>query len=246
MLALGRGAVALDGDRVVGTIMWWPNGESHSTLGMVIVARERQRQGLGRSLMEEALAEIGSRQVTLYATKEGMPLYTEQGFEKIDVVEQHQGQPTLPDAGSASNETPVRSMGQDDFAAIVALDAEETGRPRGVMLQALTKAGEGLVAERGGQLRGYALARPFGLGYVIGPVVAEDDRLAKTLVRTWIERLSDGFVRIDVRAASGLSGWLAAHGLSNVGEGVTMVRGGAPDGRQLSPRLFALASQALG
>ena len=246
MLALGRGAVALDGDQVVGTTMWWPNGESHSTLGMVIVKRERQGQGLGQRLMEEALAEIGERQVTLNATEEGMRLYAKLDFEKIDVVVQHQGRPTLPDAGSVSDETSVRPMRQDDLPAIFALDAEETGRPRETMLQALERAGEGLVAERDGQLRGYALARPFGYGHVIGPVVAEDDRLARTFVRTWIERLGDGFVRIDVRAASDLSDWLAAHGLRKVDEGVTMARGGAPDDRQPSPRLFALASQALG
>ena len=246
MLALGRGAVALDGDQVVGTIMWWPNGENHSTLGMVIVTRERRRQRLGQRLMKKALAEIGEGQVTLNATEEGMRLYTEHGFEEIDVVVQHQGRPTLPDAGSASDETPVRSMRQDDVDAIVALDAQETGRPRDTMLRALADAGEGLVAERGGELRGYALARPFGYGHVIGPVVAEDDRLARTFVRTWIERLGDGFVRIDVRAASDLSDWLAAHGLRKVDEGVTMARGGAPDDRQPSPRLFALASQALG
>ena len=246
LLALGSGAVALDEGQVIGTSMWWAKGNSPATLGTIIVAPERQRQGLGRQLLDKALAEIGPKHVMLNATKEGMPLYAKLGFEEVDVVAQHQGQPTLPDAGSASNEAPVRPMGQDDLAAIIALDAQETGRSRGATLQALAQVGDGLVAERDEQLLGYALARPFGRGHVIGPVVALDDGLARTLVRAWIERLGDGFVRIDVRAASGLSDWLADHGLPKVDEVFTMARNGTPDDHQPSPRLFALASQALG
>ena len=246
LLALGGGAVALDGDRVIGTSMWWAKGNSPATLGMIIVTPERQGQGLGRQLMDRALAGIGPKPAMLNATREGMPLYAKLGFEEIDVVHQHQGQPKPPVAESASNEALVRSMRQDDLQAIVALDTRETGRSREATLQALAQAGEGLVAERSGQLLGYALARPFGRGHVIGPVVAPDDRLARTLVRAWIERLGDGFVRIDVRAASGLSDWLVSQGLLKVDEIFTMARGGAPDGSQPSSRLFALASQALG
>ena len=246
LLALGRGAVAIDEGQVIGTSMWWAKDNSPATLGMIIVAPERQRQGLGRQLLDKALAEIGPKHVMLNATRDGMPLYAKLGFEEIDVVAQHQGQPTLPDAGPASNEIPLRPIGQEDLAAIVALDARETGRSRGATLQALAQAGDGFVAERDGQLLGYALARAFGRGHVIGPVVALDDQIARTLVRAWIERLSDSFVRIDVRAASGLSDWLADHGLPKVDEVFTMARGGSPDARPPSPRLFALASQALG
>lgn len=250
LLALGRGAVALDGDRVIGTSMWWAKGNSPATLGMIIVAPERQGQGLGRQLMDRALAGIGPKPVMLNATKEGMPLYAKLGFEEIDVVHQHQGQPNPPVAAAATNEASVRPMGQNNLAAVVALDTRETGRSREATLQALAQAGEGLVAERNGQLLGYALARPFGSGHVIGPVVALDDQVARTLVRGWIERLGDGFVRIDVRISSGLSDWLASHGLMKVDEIFTMARGGArsgsPGGSQPSPYLFALASHALG
>ncbi len=250
LLTLGRGVVALDGGQVIGTSLWWAKGNSPATLGMIIVAPERQGQGLGRQLMDEALAGIGPRQIMLNATKEGMPLYAKLGFAEIDVVAQHQGQPKLPDGGSVASETPVRSMEREDLQAIVVLDARETGRSREAPLKAFAQAGEGLLAERDGQLQGYALARLFGRGHVIGPVVASDDQIARTLVRAWIEKLGGGFVRIDVRAASGLSDWLASHGLLKVDEVFTMVRsgarGGTPNDGRPSPRLFALASQALG
>ena len=246
LLALGRGAVALDGGRVVGTSMWWPSGDDHATLGMIIVAPERQGRGLGRQLMGKALDEIGPRHVMLNATKDGMPLYAKLGFRQIDVIEQHQGQPKPPGAATTASPIPVRPMRQNDLPTIIGLDARESGRSREAMLQALAQVGDGLVAERGGELQGYALARAFGRGHVIGPVVASDDQIARTLVRAWTERLVDGFVRIDVRAASGLSDWLASHGLLKVDEVFTMARGGMPNDGQLSPRLYALASQALG
>lgn len=246
LLALGGGAVALDGGQVIGTSMWWPGEDNHATLGMIIVAPERQGQGLGRRLMDKALSEIGSSQVRLNATREGMPLYAKLGFAEIDKVEQHQGVPVLPDVESGSNAALLRPMAQDDLAAIAALDEGESGRSREGMLQALAQVGKGLVAEHDGQLLGYALARPFGRGHVIGPVVARDEQLARSLVRAWVEKLGEDFVRIDVRAAGGLSDWLASHGLLKVDEVFTMARGETGDCSEISPRLFALASQALG
>ena len=246
MLSLGRGAVALDGDRVIGTIMWWPCGAGRATLGMIIVAPERQGQGLGRRLMEGALAEIGPRSILLNATKEGMPLYGKMGFEEIDLVQQHQGVPTLPSAGTVIADVPMWLAQPSDLDDIVELDTREVGSSREAMLAALMQVGRGLLVQRDGQLLGYATCREFGRGHVIGPVVAADEVIARALIRTWIERLGSSFVRTDVRASCGLHDWLITRGLERVDEVFTMARVVSQDQRTQSPQLFALASQALG
>lgn len=42
VLGLGQGLAALNGDELLGTIIWWPFGEKFATLGMVIVAPTMQ------------------------------------------------------------------------------------------------------------------------------------------------------------------------------------------------------------
>lgn len=246
MLSLGRGAVALDGDRMIGTIMWWPCGGNRATLGMIIVTPERQGQGLGRRLMEGALAEIGPRRILLNATKDGMPLYGKMGFEEIDLVQQHQGVPTLLSESTVNADIPMRLAQPGDLDDIVELDAREAGALRKAILAALMQVGSGLLVQRDGRLLGYAICREFGRGHVIGPVVAADDVIARALIHAWIEKLGNSFIRADVRASSGLHDWLISRGLQKVDDVITMARGGSHDQEPQSPRLFALASQALG
>ncbi|MGF1609358.1 MAG: GNAT family N-acetyltransferase [Kiloniellales bacterium] len=246
VLGFGRGLVALDGETLVGTAVWCPLGAEAATLGMVIVAPDRQGRGLGQRLMDAALAEAGTRTVLLNATKEGLPLYLKMGFEPIGAVCQHQGTTLATAPAQPPKGTLLRSLQAIDLDAVIALDREACGLERTAMLRALAAAGVGLVFVVEGRMRGYAFYRRFGRGHVIGPVVAPGDEAAKLLIGTWIASHGTGFLRIDVPLASGLSGWLEAGGLPKVSEVVTMARGAPPATNSDSPRLFALASQSLG
>src|SRR5438034_537380 len=48
---LGRGFAIQTGGRLVGTALWWPYGPNHASAGMIIVAADAQRQGIGARLM---------------------------------------------------------------------------------------------------------------------------------------------------------------------------------------------------
>ena len=246
LLELGRGFVALDGNRAIGTIMWWPFGPHRATLGMFIVAPDRQGRGIGRLLMETVLAEIGPRQILLNATKEGLPLYAKLGFEEVGVLGQHQGVPSCVQVERISDGAHSRLLREKDVEGVAELDARAAGFPREAMLRTLLQVGEGLVMYRNGQFLGHALLRRFGRGHVIGPVAASDERVARALINSWMERYGDGFLRIDAPSSSGLSDWLSALGLRKVDDVCTMQRGAAPSSESEGPRLFALASQALG
>jgi GNAT superfamily N-acetyltransferase len=241
VLGLGHGLAAIDGDRLQGTLIWWPFGARYATLGMVIVDSALQGRGLGRRLMVAALQQTGDRTVLLNATAQGRPLYEKLGFEPIGTVRQHQAANLV-----AASELPARAMTGGDLRTIATLDAQAAGFERDAMLEALASAGQGLVLERDGTIAAWSFFRRFGRGYVIGPVGAREGALARGLVASWIARYPADFLRVDTPAAQGLSSWLEATGLPQVGEVVTMVRGTPPPSDAAGPRLFALASQALG
>ena len=57
-LSLGQGFTLSIEDAVVGVGLWWGFGATHATLGTIIVAPDRQGQGIGTTLMKAALAEL--------------------------------------------------------------------------------------------------------------------------------------------------------------------------------------------
>ena len=66
--SVSQGIVALDEERVVATIMMTPYGDDAATINMVIVDAAMRGRGLGRKMMEEALARAGARTCYLVAT----------------------------------------------------------------------------------------------------------------------------------------------------------------------------------
>lgn len=241
-LGLGQGFVLQDdAGAVVGTALWWPCGDDQASAGMVIVARAAQGRGHGARLMEALLAAAGSRSITLNSTAEGRALYERRGFVRIGEVHQHQGvAAVLPKAPSP---TLVRVARPSDSAAIAQLDRQATGWRRGPLLDRLCSLGAGLLRLRDGEPCGYAIARPFGRGHVVGPVVADSAADARLLVEAAIARLGRAFVRIDTPAGCGLGEWLEGLGLPRVGDAATMVRG--PRHPPVGPaQAYALASQS--
>jgi hypothetical protein len=135
--------------------------------------------------------------------------------------------------------------GRTDLSAIQAFDLRATGLSRSPMVAALCGAGTTLVLERADRLAGYAIARRFGRGYVIGPCAAESPEDARRLIEVHLATLQGEFVRIDVHAKDGLSDWLEQIGLRQVSHATAMVKGWLPepDG---SATMFALANQSFG
>ena len=238
-LELGQGFVLQQAGAVIGTAAWWTYGDRQASAGMVIVARSAQGRGHGARLMDALMAAAHPRSLTLNSTLEGLALYARRGFARVGEVHQHQGLPHRFHEAPAC----VRPLGLSDAEAVARLDREATGWSRPAMLDRLLRAGEGQVLVRGGMPRGYAVSRRFGLGHVIGPVVAEDAADARALIEAALAGLGRVFVRLDTSASSGLGGWLEDLGLQRAGEATTMVRG-AQDQPRGPARVFALANQS--
>ncbi len=243
-LELGEGIVAECAGQLVGSIMAWRLGEDHASIGMVIVSPAMQGRGLGRHLMEQMIAQLGDRSILLNATDEGLPLYRKLGFVETGTIYQHQAvAPAMPLAELRRGERVRPTGGADDMLGD--LYRRASGTDRRALLAALSEHASTVVLTRDHVPQGFAQFRRFGRGWLVGPVVAPDAIGAKALILHWLSTGTGSFCRLDVTAASGLSGWLESIGMPCVGRVKTMVRGALPvPAADLAVQ--ALAAQALG
>ena len=237
------GFVVLDGERLIGSAFTCPQGD-YATIGLVIVSNDYQGQGIGRRLMEQAIAACGSRTPILNATLAGAPLYASQGFVEFGRVQQHQGQAQVPALAQLAAGETCRALTANDHTALLALAKAASGLDRRDVLRDL-QVEHAVGIERDGQLRGFALLRPFGRGRCIGPVVAENPNQAKHLIAVLLAHVPQAFVRIDIPVACGLSDWLEEAGLKNIDTVAQMAMGTPPHASQ-GVHPFALITQAIG
>jgi GNAT superfamily N-acetyltransferase len=240
---VGRGLVLERAGEVIGTALWWNYGRAYATAGMIIVTASAQGGGYGSRLFNGLLEATDGRDVLLNSTEEGLTLYRRRGFMAWGTVLQHQG--SLNVAATADARDGIRQATVSDLPAIQAFDERATGMPRSSMVAALADVGNVVVIERAGGVAGYAIARRFGRGHVVGPVAAESAQDARLLILAQLAKLKGQFVRIDVYAEYGMSDWLKSLGLERVGYATAMVKGRRPvsDG---AARMYALANQSFG
>ncbi|WP_246678445.1 GNAT family N-acetyltransferase [Mesorhizobium sp. B2-1-5] len=237
---VGNGLVLERGGHVIGTAMSWSYGPTYASAGMIIVTGSAQGGGNGSRLFDGLLAATQGRHVLLNSTEEGLALYKRRGFTAWGTVLQHQGPLTV----AVTQTTPdIRQATVLDLAAIQAFDERATGMPRTAMVAALADAGKVVVIERAGRVAGYAIARKFGRGYVVGPCAAESVEDARLLILAQLSKLRDQFVRIDVYAEDGLGDWLESLGLKRTGSATAMVKGQRPVSDGLA-HMYALANQS--
>lgn len=246
-LSLGQGYLALDEiGRPLGSAMYFNMGEDFAMFGMMVTMPRLQALGAGQRLLRRIMRDCDGRDLRLSATRSGYRLYETAGFIPVATIWQQQGivRPfQVPDAvpGLA-----VREIEADDLQRIKALDCHAYGADRGRILDRLMGVSSGLVVEREGEVRGYAVMRKFGKGVVIGPVVAEDDAVAMHLVAPLIQRCEGIFVRLDTpQQSEHFKAFLAAAGMG-VHDTVTEMRIGPSRRARTGALLYGLASHSLG
>lgn len=243
---LGRGFGAVDDDgRLLGTTLWWAYGDAFGTVGLVVVHPDAQGRGIGRKLMDAAIADAGDRTLRLCATQAGLELYRRCGFVAGGIVAQRQGNVVAAPAPAVAPDVTLRDFAPTDVAAATALDARAVGAPRAALVADVARISTGgVVAERDGRVVGFALLRSSGRGTSLGPLVASDETLAVQLVAYAAARHT-GFLRIDIpTSATRLAAYLDACGLPAVDHVVVMTRGPAPTPSG-DAATFGLVSQAL-
>jgi len=243
-LSLGHGVAAERDGKVLGTALSWQFGSSYATIGLVIVAPELQGQRIGNRMTEALLDRLAPRDVLLHATVAGRGLYERLGFVTTGEIQQHQGVlATLPTLAARKGDR-LRPLAAADVESLIAMDARGAGMPRGELLRRLFSQEKTVVLERDGQAAGFAVLRRFGQGHAVGPVAAPDIDAARLLIADCCCH-TEGFLRVDVDATSGLPQWLESLGLPRSGGVSIMVRGRVP-ARGPAHGGWALVTQAIG
>jgi GNAT superfamily N-acetyltransferase len=242
-LYLSAGIVAVDAKapNVLGTVLMTPYKQDVATINMVIVDEAARGHGLGRRLMEAAMALADSRVLRLIATREGLPLYQKLGFRQTGTIVQYQGQ-----AGVVSPPPNVRPAEPHEMSAIIELDRTACGADRENLLRVVAKVGRLAVLDDGSKIAGFAAVRAFGRGEVIGPVVAANVEDGKALLAHFMAARQGHFVRVDAAEATQLGPWLVDKGLVRVDEGIAMQRPVVQRSGATPLTTLALASQAFG
>lgn len=244
---LGAGFAVEAESRLVATGLWWPQGVTHASVGMIIVDPQMQGRGIGRALMDALLQQAGERTVLLNSTQEGLALYTQLGFVAHSQINQHQAL-LEPEPPRSPRSQDVRLLQAADEKPLRQLDLDATARDRTALLDALLESTDVMVVDCGAGVSAYACVREFGHGVVIGPVIAKGPHAmtdAMSLIAAFADNHRGRFVRIDVTEESGLSQWLTELGLPCVGHARPMVRGLQPRAGT-DARLFALSNQSIG
>ena len=213
---------AWSGDRVVGTAIGI-DYDGFGWIAMMLVDPVWRGQGLGRRLLEAAVAAIPpDRVIRLDATPLGRPLYQSHGFQDearlMRLVAPAGAREPAPATGDAVRRVPARPLTAADLPAIAAADRDVFGGLRRPVLEwALAVAPESgwMLAGEGGVPQ-YCLGRRGRLFDQIGPVVACDDRAAEALVNAARRAASDRALVVDAAEAHpAFTGWLRRRGFAD-------------------------------
>lgn len=243
MRSLGRGFVADFAGEVVGTAMHFDYGDQFSSLGMIIVAPDMQGRGIGRQLLQSLQASCEGRVLALNSTPAGKSLYESSGFKPAGKIQQFQGETQTFCADQTKS---ISTLDETNISEVVHFDFDRTALDRSRTIQQLLRVGIGFSYKAGSNMLGYGIVRRFGLGHLIGPVVATEEGAAHDITQRLIREVN-GFVRIDTTTAgSGLESLLKANGLKCVSSVVSMTFTPPHIDRRPSEQQYAVASQALG
>jgi GNAT superfamily N-acetyltransferase len=175
---------------IFGSIAW---------IAMVLVDSAWRGQGIGRALLDHALAFLDGRgvgSVRLDATPLGRPLYAKLGFVEEYTLTRYEG--VLSTATSRDKIT-VDEVRPDDLERLLQLDCEITGTERAALLQRLFAESphEWRMMARGGDVLGFSTARAGSRAWHVGPCVANDEA-GPALLAEAFRRHVDERVFVDV------------------------------------------------
>ena len=185
MLDFGRGiGVEAPDGRLVATALTLPFGGRFAWIAMVLVTADWRRRGLATDLLRRCMAQVEDAGLIagLDATEAGREVYRPLGFNDIYGLSRWRAE--RPTAGMPAD-AGIRPMTAADLDAVAALDRAAFGADRRHLLQAfLARAGgRAFVAPRDGGIAGYVLTRDGRVADYLGPLVADGETVAASLLR---------------------------------------------------------------
>ena len=212
-----------------------------AVIGMMMVDPAQGRRGLGGRILEALLERANGIPAMLYATEEGRRLYERSGFETSDEVVTYDGRlSAIPPL-----ERSIWRVGVEALDDLGAYDSAIMGADRRSLLAPWLENNVKCVVAYGDEaaITGYAMVWKNEDLCHVGPVLADDDAIARALIAAGLEESHLSY-RIDIpRGKPEIAQWVQDLGLSAGRMAPLMVRDGAyPDGH--SAKLYGLGLQA--
>ncbi|HSP24569.1 MAG TPA: GNAT family N-acetyltransferase [Saliniramus sp.] len=199
ILAIGEARGLFVGDQQIASAAVIPYGGRFGWICMVLVTKPEQRKGHATRLLRWAMERLGEMQLVpgLDATPAGREVYRQLGFADIYGVTRL----NAPKGGVIDGEAVkgVSLLSAADMAAVTAYDAPIFGADRSLLLGSLRERMPHLAFAvlKDGVCRGYVLAREGRNATQVGPLVADDMQVARTLLSAALSKI-DGPVFIDL------------------------------------------------
>lgn len=237
-------------DRLIATAATLPLGARLAWISMVLVTPEHRRRGLARWLLRHSLAALleKRRVPVLDATPAGRAVYLALGFRDCWCMHRLVARaPIRAPEATGSEDTALRPIDAGDWPALVAYDRGAFGAERGAVLHRLAERlpAAALVAERRGRIAGFLLGRNGHMMGQLGPLVAEDDAVARLLLARAFALIPPPLAIDLADRHAGIAGWLGALGFSAQRPLIRMAH--QSDSASDDPaRLFAVAGPELG
>ena len=186
----------------VGCISVVKYSQDFAFLGLYIVHPAHRGKGYGKAIWDAGIASAAGRTIGLDGVPAQQDNYRKSGFEFVHKSARWGG--TL--RGLVTTRSYVRPITPDDFAALVAFDAQHVAVPRENFLRewlapSATRQTEGYFED--GVLRGYGTIRRCVEGWKIGPLFAETPAIAETLLATLVTPAGTDLVYIDIPEPNG-------------------------------------------
>ncbi|MGB3944923.1 MAG: GNAT family N-acetyltransferase [Methanothrix sp.] len=237
--------VGLLDDEPAGCISAVSYGEAFGFLGLYIVREEHRGRGFGMSLWQKGMDHLRGRNVGLDGVVGEQENYKKSGFRLIHRSIRFQGTGGTGDGRSYPG---IEEIADVPFQDLLSYDTRHFPAERSRFLRSWiaqeSSAGFAFIGD--GRIEGYGLLRRCRTGFKIGPLFAEDGRVAESLFSALAGRAVRGEpIYLDVPEPNSSALSLAArHGMAETFETARMYTGGDP-GLPLD-KIFGLTTFELG
>lgn len=241
--AQGFFLASLDG-RPVGSASAVLYSQDYAFGGLFMVEPDLRGRGIGRALVEVAMARVGNRIAGLDGVVAQQDNYRAMGFELAFKSARYQAQGGGADPGGVVD---LAERWEQVLAQVIALDALCFPAPREAFLRQWLRypGGAALGVVQDPELTAYGLLRPCRVGHKIVPLFATNPAAAERLFQAFLHRAGSGPVFIDTPQNNPEAVALVKrHGLEPVFECGRMYMNGQPPWQ---PRLvYGLTTFELG
>jgi GNAT superfamily N-acetyltransferase len=220
-LALGRlYAIPTGEGRIVATTATLAYGGRFAWISMVLVAGEYRRRGFATRLMQQAMRDLAATKLVpvLDATPDGREVYRRLGFKDSWGFQRLIRRERQSASAPAPAGVTVRPITDADWQAVCTYDAAAFGAERSAVLAGLRGRlpAADLIAMHADEIVGFLLGRDGRLAAHIGPLIADDDVIARALAVRALDAI-DGPLFIDLAdSKTELRRFLDAHGFAAV------------------------------